>query len=195
MEDINLHFTGDIHAVTTAHNLLSAVIDNHVHHGNVLGIDSRRIVFRRVLDLNDRSLRSIVLGLGGKINGTPRENGFDITVASELMAILCLATDLDDFKARVERIIVGYNYLDQPVRAGDLKVAGAITALFKDAIKPNLVQTLEGTPAFVHGGPFANIAHGCNTVMATKFGLKLGDVLVTEASAGSPVSSPTRWSS
>jgi formate--tetrahydrofolate ligase len=184
MEDINLHFTGDIHAVTTAHNLLSAVIDNHIHHGNLLGIDSRRIVFRRVLDLNDRSLRNIVLGLGGKANGTPRENGFDISVASELMAILCLATDLDDFKARVERIIIGYDYLDKPVTAGDLKVAGAITALFKDAIKPNLVQTLEGTPAFVHGGPFANIAHGCNTIMATKFGLKLGDVLVTEAGFG-----------
>jgi len=156
MEDINLHFTGDIHAVTTAHNLLSAIIDNHIQQGNVLGIDPRRVTWRRVIDLNDRTLRHIVLGLGGKTNGVPRESGFDITVASELMAILCLAKDLDDMKQRIGKIIVGYTYDNQPIRADDLKVSGALTLLFKDAIKPNLVQTLEKTPAFVHGGPFAN---------------------------------------
>ncbi|WP_005032693.1 formate--tetrahydrofolate ligase [Holophaga foetida] len=184
MEDINLHFTGDIHAVTTANNLLAAIIDNHIHHGNELGIDIRRIAFRRVVDLNDRALRSTIVALGGKANGMPRETGFDIAVASEFMAILCLAADLEDFKARVNRIVVGYSYADKPVTVADLKVAGALTALFKDAIKPNLVQTLEGTPAFVHGGPFANIAHGCNTLMASKFALKLADVLVTEAGFG-----------
>ncbi|MCC5465732.1 formate--tetrahydrofolate ligase [Pelosinus baikalensis] len=184
MEDINLHFTGDIHAVTTAHNLLSAIIDNHIQHGNVLGIDPRRVTWRRVIDLNDRTLRHIVLGIGGKANGVPRESGFDITVASELMAILCLAKDLDDMKQRISKIIVGYTYDNQPITAKDLKAAGALTLLFKDAIKPNLVQTLEHTPAFVHGGPFANIAHGCNSVMASKFALKLSDILITEAGFG-----------
>lgn len=184
MEDINLHFTGDFHAITSAHNLLAAVIDNHIQHGNELGIDPRRITWRRVVDLNDRALRSIICGLGGKINGTPRETGFDITVASEMMAILCLASDLSDMKARIDRIIVAYTYDNQPVTAGQLQVTGALTLLFKDAIKPNLVQTLENTPAFVHGGPFANIAHGCNSVMATKFALKLADVVVTEAGFG-----------
>ncbi|SFL57294.1 formate--tetrahydrofolate ligase [Pelosinus propionicus] len=184
MEDINLHFTGDIHAVTTAHNLLSAIIDNHIQHGNVLGIDPRRVTWRRVVDLNDRTLRHIVLGIGGKANGVPRESGFDITVASELMAILCLAKDLDDMKQRISKIIVGYTYDNQAITAGDLKVAGALTLLFKDAIKPNLVQTLEHTPAFVHGGPFANIAHGCNSIMASKFALKLSDILITEAGFG-----------
>jgi formate--tetrahydrofolate ligase len=184
MEDINLHFTGDIHAVTTASNLLAAVIDNHVYHGNELGIDPRRVTWRRAMDLNERALRSIVLGLGGKANGVPREGGFDISVASEMMAVLCLASDLSDMKERINRIIVGYTYDNRPVRVGDLKVSGALTLLFKDAIKPNLVQTLENTPAFVHGGPFANIAHGCNSIMATKFGLKLSDILVTEAGFG-----------
>ncbi|MDR3562783.1 MAG: formate--tetrahydrofolate ligase [Negativicutes bacterium] len=184
MEDINLHFTGDIHAVTTANNLLAAVIDNHIHHGNELGIDPRRVTWRRVMDLNERALRQIVLGLGGKANGIPREGGFDISVASEMMAILCLASDLEDMKQRISRIIVGYTYDGRPVTVVDLKVAGALTLLFKDAIKPNLVQTLENTPAFIHGGPFANIAHGCNSVMASKFALKLADVLVTEAGFG-----------
>lgn len=184
MEDINLHFTGDIHAVTSANNLLAAVIDNHIHHGNELSIDPRRITWRRVMDLNERALRSIVLGLGGKANGIPREGGFDIAVASELMAILCLASDLEDMKARINRIIVAYTYDNRPVTVADLKVAGALTLLFKDAIKPNLVQTLENTPAFVHGGPFANIAHGCNSVMASKFALKMADVLITEAGFG-----------
>lgn len=184
MEDINLHFTGDIHAVSTANNLLAAVIDNHLHHGNELGIDPRRITWRRALDLNERALRSIVLGLGGKANGIPREGGFDIAVASELMAILCLSSDLEDMKERINRIIVAYTYDNKPVTVADLKVAGALTLLFKDAIKPNLVQTLENTPAFVHGGPFANIAHGCNSVMASKFALKLGDILITEAGFG-----------
>lgn len=184
MEDINLHFTGDFHAITTAHNLLAAVLDNHIHQGNELNIDPRRITWRRVLDLNERALRSVICGLGGKINGVPRESGFDITVASEMMAILCLAKDLDDMKARIGRIIIGYTYDNQPVTAGQLNVTGALTLLFKDAIKPNLVQTLENTPAFVHGGPFANIAHGCNSVMATKFGLKLADICVTEAGFG-----------
>lgn len=184
MEDINLHFTGDIHAVTTANNLLAAVIDNHIHHGNELGIDPRRVTWRRVMDLNERALRDIVLGLGGKANGIPREGGFDISVASELMAILCLASDLDDLKARINRILVAYTYDNKPVTVADLKVAGSLATLFKDAIKPNLVQTLENTPAFIHGGPFANIAHGCNSVMASKFAMKLADVLVTEAGFG-----------
>ncbi|TWH52087.1 formate--tetrahydrofolate ligase [Sporomusa sp. KB1] len=184
MEDINLHFTGDFHAITTAHNLLAAIIDNHLHHGNALGIDSRRITWRRVVDLNERALRNIVCGLGGKANGVPRETGFDITVASEMMAILCLAKDLDDMKERISRIIVAYTYEGKPVTPQDLKVTGALTLLFKDAIKPNLVQTLENTPAFVHGGPFANIAHGCNSVSATKYALKLADYCVTEAGFG-----------
>lgn len=184
MEDINLHFTGDFHAITTAHNLVSAVLDNHLHQGNELGIDPRRITWRRVMDLNERALRNIVLGLGGKANGVPRESGFDITVASEMMAILCLARDLDDMKERISKIIVGYTYANQPVKVADLKIAGALTMLFKDAIKPNLVQTLENTPAFVHGGPFANIAHGCNSVMATKYALKMADIVVTEAGFG-----------
>jgi len=184
MEDINLHFTGDFHAITTAHNLLAAIIDNHLHHGNALGIDSRRITWRRVVDLNERALRNIVCGLGGKANGVPRETGFDITVASEMMAILCLAKDLDDMKERIGRIIVAYTYEGKPITPQDLKVTGALTLLFKDAIKPNLVQTLENTPAFVHGGPFANIAHGCNSVSATKYALKLADYCVTEAGFG-----------
>ena len=184
MEDINLHFTGDFHAITTAHNLLAAILDNHLHHGNALGIDPRRITWRRVLDLNERALRNIVCGLGGKANGVPRETGFDITVASELMAILCLSKDLDDMKERIGRIIVAYTYEGKPVTPADLKVTGALTLLFKDAIKPNLVQTLENTPAFVHGGPFANIAHGCNSVSATKYALKLADYCVTEAGFG-----------
>lgn len=184
MEDINLHFTGDIHAITTAHNLLAAIVDNHIQQGNELNIDPRRITWRRVMDLNERALRNIIIGLGGKVNGVPRESGFDITVASEMMAILCLASDLDDMKARINRIIIGYTYDNRPVTVADLKVAGALTLLFKDAIKPNIVQTLENTPAFVHGGPFANIAHGCNSVMASKFALKLSDILVTEAGFG-----------
>ena len=184
MEDINLHFTGDFHAITSAHNLLAAVLDNHIHKGNELNIDPRRITWRRVLDLNDRALRSVICGIGGKVHGVPRESGFDITVASEMMAILCLASDLEDMKARIGRIIVGYTYDNKPVTAAQLNVTGALTLLFKDAIKPNMVQTLEHTPAFVHGGPFANIAHGCNSVMATKYALKLADVVVTEAGFG-----------
>jgi len=184
MEDINLHFTGDFHAITTAHNLLAAVIDNHLQQGNELDIDVRRITWRRVVDLNDRALRNIVCGMGGKPHGVPRETGFDITVASEMMAILCLAQDLDDMKERLGKIIVAYNRKGEPIRAAQLNVTGALTLLFKDAIKPNLVQTLEGTPAFIHGGPFANIAHGCNSVMATKFALKLADAVVTEAGFG-----------
>lgn len=184
MEDINLHFTGDFHAITSAHNLLAAVIDNHLQQGNILNIDNRRITWRRVVDLNDRALRNIVCGMGGKAHGIPRETGFDITVASEMMAILCLAKDLDDMKERIGKIIIAYTYDGRPVRAKELNVTGALTLLFKDAIKPNLVQTLEGTPAFVHGGPFANIAHGCNSIMATKFALKLADVVVTEAGFG-----------
>ena len=184
MEDINLHFTGDFHAITSAHNLLAAVIDNHIQQGNELGIDVRRITWRRVVDLNDRALRNIVCGMGGKAHGVPRETGFDITVASEIMAILCLAKDLDDMKERIGKIVIAYTYEGRPVRASELNVTGALTLLFKDAIKPNLVQTLEGTPAFVHGGPFANIAHGCNSIMATKFALKLADVVVTEAGFG-----------
>ncbi|MDF2564089.1 MAG: Formate-tetrahydrofolate ligase [Massilibacillus sp.] len=184
MEDINLHFTGDFHAITSAHNLLAAVIDNHMQQGNELQIDNRRVTWRRVVDLNDRALRNIVCGMGGKAHGIPRETGFDITVASEMMAILCLAKDLDDMKERIGKIIVAYTYGGRPIRAKELNVTGALTLLFKDAIKPNLVQTLEGTPAFVHGGPFANIAHGCNSIMATKFALKLADVVVTEAGFG-----------
>ena len=184
MEDINLHFTGDFHAITTAHNLLAAVIDNHIQQGNALDIDVRRIVWKRVLDLNDRALRHIVIGLGGKAHGTPRETGFDITVASEMMAILCLAASLEDMKKRLGEIIVAYSRDGRAIRAKELGVTGALTLLFKDAIKPNLVQTLEGTPAFIHGGPFANIAHGCNSVMATKYALKLADYVVTEAGFG-----------
>ena len=184
MEDINLHFTGDIHAVTTANNLIAAMLDNHIQQGNSLNVDVRRVVWKRCLDMNDRQLRFIVDGLGGKANGVPREDGFDISVASEIMAILCLASDIDDLKARVGRIIVAYTRDGQPVTAADIKAQGAVAALMKDALKPNLVQTLEHTPAFVHGGPFANIAHGCNSVMATKIALKLGDYVVTEAGFG-----------
>ena len=184
MEDINLHFTGDFHAIGAANNLLAAMLDNHIHQGNALGIDPRRITWRRCVDMNDRQLRNIVDGLGGKANGVPREDGFDITVASEIMAVLCLASSLSDLRARLSRIIVGYTYDDAPVTAGDLRAAGAMTALLKDALKPNLVQTLEGTPAFVHGGPFANIAHGCNSVIATRMALKMGDYAVTEAGFG-----------
>lgn len=184
MEDINLHFTGDIHAVTTAHNLLAALLDNHLHQGNRLNIDSRQVVLRRVMDLNERALRNIVLGLGGRINGVPRESGFDISVASEVMAVLCLATDLMDLKERFKKIVVAYTNDGRPVTADDLKAAGAMALLMKDAIKPNLVQTLENTPAFIHGGPFANIAHGANSIMATRLGLKLADYTVTEAGFG-----------
>lgn len=184
MEDINLHFTGDIHAVSSAHNLLAAMADNHLHHGNPLGLDPRQVAIRRAMDMNERALRSIVIGLGGKPNGVPRESGFDISVASEVMAILCLSSDLKELKGRLSKIIVGYTYDGKPVTAGDLKAQGAMTALLKDAIKPNLVQTVEGLPAFVHGGPFANIAHGCNSVVATKLGLKLADYFVTEAGFG-----------
>ena len=184
MEDINLHFTGDFHAITTAHNLLAAVIDNHIQQGNALDIDVRRIVWKRVLDLNDRALRHVVIGLGGKAHGTPRETGFDITVASEMMARLCLASDLEDMKKRLGEIVVAYSRDGRAIRAKELNVTGALTLLFKDAIKPNLVQTLEGTPAFIHGGPFANIAHGCNSVMATKFALKFADYTITEAGFG-----------
>ncbi|MBQ1915844.1 MAG: formate--tetrahydrofolate ligase, partial [Selenomonadaceae bacterium] len=184
MEDINLHFTGDFHAITTAHNLLAAVIDNHIQQGNALDIDVRRVVWKRVLDLNDRALRHVVVGLGGTAHGVPRETGFDITVASEMMAILCLASDLEDMKRRLGEIVVAYTRGGRAVRAKELGVTGALTLLFKDAIKPNLVQTLEGTPALIHGGPFANIAHGCNSVMATKFALKFADYVVTEAGFG-----------
>ena len=184
MEDINLHFTGDFHAIGAANNLLAAMLDNHIQQGNALGIDVRKITWKRCVDMNDRQLRNIVDGLGGKANGVPREDGFDITVASEIMAVFCLASSVSDLKERLGRIIVGYTYDDRPVTAGDLKAVGAMTALLKDALKPNLVQTLEGTPAFVHGGPFANIAHGCNSVMATRMALKLGDYTVTEAGFG-----------
>jgi formate--tetrahydrofolate ligase len=184
MEDINLHFTGDFHAITSAHNLLSALIDNHIYWGNELGIDSRRVAWRRVMDMNDRALREIVCSLGGVANGFPREAGFDITVASEVMAIFCLAKDLDDLKARLGNIIVAYTRDRKPVRARDLKAHGAMTVLLKEALSPNLVQTLEGTPAFIHGGPFANIAHGCNSVLATTTALKLADYVVTEAGFG-----------
>ena len=184
MEDINLHFTGDFHAIGAANNLLAAMLDNHIQQGNALGIDVRKITWKRCVDMNDRQLRFIVDGMGGKANGVPREDGFDITVASEIMAVFCLASSITDLKERLSRIIVGYTYDDKPVTAGDLKAVGVMTALLKDAIKPNLVQTLEGTPAFVHGGPFANIAHGCNSVMATKLALKMGDFAITEAGFG-----------
>lgn len=184
MEDINLHFTGDMHAITTANNALSALLDNHIHQGNELNIDARRVIWKRVVDLNDRELRKVIVGLGGPIQGVPREDGFDITVASEIMAILCLAADLEDLKARLARIVVGYKFDRQPVTAGDLKAEGALALLLKDAIKPNLVQTIYGTPAFVHGGPFANIAHGCNSILATKTALRLADYVVTEAGFG-----------
>ncbi|MDI3311489.1 MAG: formate--tetrahydrofolate ligase, partial [Thermoanaerobacterium sp.] len=184
MEDINLHFTGDMHAIGSAHNLLSAMIDNHIHQGNELNIDIRRITWKRAIDMNDRALREIVVGLGGKANGYPRQDGFIITVASEIMAILCLATDFKDLKERLGKIIIGYDKDDNPVTAKDLKADGAMALLLKDAIKPNLVQTLENVPAFIHGGPFANIAHGCNSIIATRYGLKLADYLVTEAGFG-----------
>lgn len=184
MEDINLHFTGDMHAITTAHNALSALIDNHLQQGNELGIDPRRIIWKRVLDLNDRSLRQVIVGLGSPVNGVPREDGFDITVASEVMAILCLATDLKDLKVRLANIVIAYRYDKSPVYVRDLKVEGALALILKDAIKPNLVQTIYGTPAFVHGGPFANIAHGCNSVLATSTALRLADYTVTEAGFG-----------
>jgi formate--tetrahydrofolate ligase len=184
MDDINLHFTGDIHAITTANNLLAALIDNHIHQGNNLNLDPRRITWKRALDMNDRALRDIVIGLGGRGNGVPRQDGFDISVASEIMAILCLATNMDDLKSRLSKMIVGYTYDNEPVTAGQLDATGALALLLKDAIKPNLVQTLENTPAIIHGGPFANMAHGCNSVMATKTALKLADYVVTEAGFG-----------
>lgn len=184
MEDINLHFTGDFHAIGAANNLLAAMLDNHIQQGNELGIDVKKITWKRCVDMNDRQLRNVVDGLGGRMQGVPREDGFDITVASEIMAVLCLASSITDLKERLSRIIVGYTYDDKPVTCGELKAAGAMTALLKDAIKPNLVQTLEGTPAFVHGGPFANIAHGCNSVMATRLALKMGDYAITEAGFG-----------
>ncbi len=184
MEDINLHFTGDFHAIGAANNLLAAMLDNHIQQGNALGIDPRKITWKRCVDMNDRQLRFVVDGLGGRVNGTPREDGFDITVASEIMAVFCLASSIADLKARLSRIVVAYTYDDKPVTAGDLKAVGAMAALLKDALKPNLVQTLEGTPAFVHGGPFANIAHGCNSVIATKMAMALGDYAVTEAGFG-----------
>lgn len=184
MEDINLHFTGDMHALTSAVNTLAALIDNHIQQGNVLQIDPRRIIWKRALDINDRALRQVVIGLGGPVQGMPRQDGFDITVASELMAILCLATDITDLKARISRIVIGYTFDREPVTVADLEVTGAIAMLLKDALKPNLVQTLEHTPAFVHGGPFANIAHGCNSILATQTALKLGDIAITEAGFG-----------
>ncbi|MGW8381532.1 formate--tetrahydrofolate ligase [Streptococcus parasuis] len=184
MEDINLHFTGDMHAITTANNALSALIDNHLHQGNALGIDQRRIIWKRVVDLNDRALRKVTVGLGGPLNGIPREDGFDITVASEIMAILCLATDINDLKERLANIVIGYRFDRSPVYVRDLAVEGALTLILKDAIKPNVVQTIYGTPAFVHGGPFANIAHGCNSVLATTTALRLADYTVTEAGFG-----------
>ena len=184
MEDINLHFTGDLHAITTAHNLCAAMLDNHIQQGNELNIDPRRVVFRRVMDLNERALRNIVIGLGGTANGVPRESGFDITVASEVMAVLCLSMDLMDLKARLGRMVLAYTYDNKPVTVNDIHAAGAMAALLKDAIKPNLAQTLENNPAFIHGGPFANIAHGCNSVQATRLGLKCADYLVTEAGFG-----------
>ena len=184
MEDINLHFTGDFHAIGAANNLLAAMLDNHIQQGNALGIDVKRITWKRCVDMNDRQLRNVIDGLGGRMQGVPREDGFDITVASEVMAVLCLASSITDLKERLSRIIVGYTYDEKPVTAGDLKAAGAMAALLKDALKPNLVQTLEGTPALIHGGPFANIAHGCNSVMATRMALKLGDYAVTEAGFG-----------
>ncbi len=184
MEDINLHFTGDFHAIGAANNLLAAMVDNHIYQGNELNIDPRRITWKRCVDMNDRQLRFVVDGLGGRVNGIPREDGYDITVASEIMAVFCLASDLEDLKNRLARIIIGYTYDGKPVTAGQLKAQGAMAALLKDAFKPNLVQTLEGTPAFVHGGPFANIAHGCNSIIATKMAMKLADYVVTEAGFG-----------
>ena len=184
MEDINLHFTGDFHAIGAANNLLAALLDNHIQQGNALGIDVKKITWRRCVDMNDRQLRNVVDGLGGRMNGVPREDGFDITVASEIMAVLCLASDLMDLKARLGRMVVAYTYDDKPVTAADLKAQGAMAALLKDAMKPNLVQTLEGTPAFIHGGPFANIAHGCNSVIATRMAMRLGDYAITEAGFG-----------
>ena len=184
MEDINLHFTGDFHAIGAANNLLAALLDNHIQQGNALGIDPKKITWKRCVDMNDRQLRFVVDGLGGRVNGTPREDGFDITVASEIMAVFCLASSITDLKERLGRIVVGYTYDDRPVTAGDLKATGAMAALLKDALKPNLVQTLEGTPAFAHGGPFANIAHGCNSVMATRMAMRMGDYTVTEAGFG-----------
>lgn len=184
MEDINLHFTGDFHAITSANNLLAAMLDNHIHQGNSLGIDVRRITWKRCVDMNDRQLRFLTDGLGGRVNGVPREDGFDITVASEVMAVLCLASDITDLKKRLSNIIVAYNFNDEPITAGQLNAAGAMTALLKDALKPNLVQTLEGTPALVHGGPFANIAHGCNSISATKMAMHLADYAITEAGFG-----------
>ena len=184
MEDINLHFTGDFHAIGAVNNLLAAMLDNHIYQGNSLNIDPRRITWKRCVDMNDRQLRFVTDGLGGRVNGVPREDGYDITVASEIMAVLCLSSSITDLKARLARIIVGYTYDERPVTAGDLKAEGAMTALLKDAIKPNLVQTLEGTPAFVHGGPFANIAHGCNSVIATKMAMKMGEYAITEAGFG-----------
>ncbi len=193
MEDINLHFTGDMHAITSANNLCCAMLDNHLQQGNTLGIDPRRILIKRCLDMNDRALRNIIVGLGGKVNGIPREDHFIITVASEVMAILCLAADIDDLKKRLGKILVAYTYSGEPVYASDLKADGAMTALLKDAIKPNLVQTLEGTPAVMHGGPFANIAHGCNSVRATKLALKLADYTITEAGFGSDLGAESCW--
>ena len=207
MEDINLHFTGDFHAIGAANNLLAAMLDNHIQQGNALGIDVKRITWKRAVDMNDRQLRHIVSGLGGRMQGVPREDGFQITVASEIMAVLCLADGISDLKARLARMIVAYTYDGRPVTARDLRAEGAMTALLKDAVKPNLVQTLEGTPAFIHGGPFANIAHGCNSVTATRMALKLADYAVTEAgfaadlglrnlwtsSAGCPDCGPPRW--
>lgn len=184
MEDINLHFTGDMHAIGAANNLLAAMLDNHIQQGNSLNIDPRKITWKRCVDMNDRQLRFVVDGLGGKANGTPREDGYDITVASEIMAILCLSKNIDDLKTRISNIVVGYSYKDEPITAGQLKAEGAMAALLKDALKPNLVQTLEKTPAFIHGGPFANIAHGCNSIMATKMALKMADYVVTEAGFG-----------
>ncbi len=184
MEDINLHFTGDLHAITTANNAIAALLDNHIHQGNALNIDTRRVIWKRVVDLNDRQLRQIIGGLGSPINGVPREDGFDITVASEIMAVFCLATSIDNLKARLSKIVVAYTYDRKPVTVGDLEIAGAISVLLKDALKPNLVQTIAGTPAFIHGGPFANIAHGCNSVLATKAALKASDFTVTEAGFG-----------
>ncbi len=184
MEDINLHFTGDFHAIGAANNLLAAMLDNHIHQGNKLGIDPRRITWKRCVDMNDRQLRFITDGLGGKVNGVPREDGYDITVASEVMAVLCLASSITDLKERLSRIVIGYTYDDEPVTAGQINAAGAMTALLKDALKPNLVQSLEGTPAFVHGGPFANIAHGCNSVIATEMAMRMGDYAITEAGFG-----------
>ena len=184
MEDINLHFTGDLHAITTANNAIAAMLDNHIQQGNTLGIDPRRIIWHRCLDMNDRALRNVIVGLGGPTNGVPREDHFDITVASEIMAVMCLATSMDDFKARVSKMVIAYNYNKKPVTVQDINATGAIALIMKDALKPNLVQTLEHTPAFIHGGPFANIAHGCNSVLATKTAMKLADYVVTEAGFG-----------